>query len=94
MSSDFFLFCSVISSYNALERREACKGGKEVSKKCQAAVAKSTGTTSKTHSSHGPRKNDLVSRGNGTQTTKACPPNPSEGRQLDEKVIIIYQCQR
>ncbi|XP_042507994.1 microtubule-associated protein RP/EB family member 1C-like [Macadamia integrifolia] len=53
----------VLHNYNPLERREACKGGKETSKRTaptQASTRTST-TVTKTQSSHNGRRNDASS---------------------------------
>ncbi|CAM8899929.1 hypothetical protein QQ045_010246 [Rhodiola kirilowii] len=76
-------------SYNARERRESCKGGKEVGKKHPAAVRKSTGASAKHHSSHGPRKNEAVSGTTTTQTNKISRPNSSGGPAYDEQITEL-----
>ena len=54
---------NIIVSYNPLERREASKGGKEVSKKSASSQSSSKGSTAapKAHSSHHARRNDASS---------------------------------
>ncbi|PRQ24946.1 putative microtubule-associated protein RP/EB [Rosa chinensis] len=52
--------------YNALERREACKGGKEISKRAaqSQSTAKGTAAFQRAHSSHNSRRNDVPHFGN------------------------------
>ncbi|CAM8879321.1 unnamed protein product [Rhodiola kirilowii] len=78
-----------VESYNAMERREACKGGIQVTKKCPPAVNKSTGAVSKAQSSHGSLKTDLVSRSNNTQTTKVSRPTSREGPRYDKRITEL-----
>lgn len=77
-------------SYNALERREASKGGKEVNKKAaQSHLSSSKGTTTapRPHSSHNSRRNDAPTRASATaQPTKASRPSSRDGPAYDEQV--------
>ncbi|KAL5556929.1 hypothetical protein UlMin_039165 [Ulmus minor] len=70
-----------VQSYNALERREACKGGKEASKKGAQSQASSKGTTaaSKAHSSHNARRNDAITVNTVNQSGKTSRPSSSGG---------------
>ncbi|KAJ6733174.1 MICROTUBULE-ASSOCIATED PROTEIN RP/EB FAMILY MEMBER 1B [Salix koriyanagi] len=66
-------------NYNPLERREACKGGKETSKKCLPSQASSKGSTAapKVQASHNARRNDVSSAHPSNQSVKASkPPSP------------------
>ncbi|PRQ30538.1 putative microtubule-associated protein RP/EB [Rosa chinensis] len=59
-----------IKVYNALERREACKGGKEGSKRTaqSQSTAKSTAASQRAHSSHNSRRNGVPHFGNQSVT--------------------------
>ncbi|KAG0447083.1 hypothetical protein HPP92_028529 [Vanilla planifolia] len=55
---------SMMKNYNALERRDSCKGGKEVNKRVttsQASSKTSSTTSSRTNATHPSRKNDAAS---------------------------------
>lgn len=83
----FLLF---IVSYNALERREASKGGKEASKKGTTSHSSAKGSTaaSKPQISQNARKND-ASVNSGNQATNVSKP-PSNGltqTAYDEQVF-------
>uniref|UniRef100_A0A7N0TAP8 Microtubule-associated protein RP/EB family member 1C n=1 Tax=Kalanchoe fedtschenkoi TaxID=63787 RepID=A0A7N0TAP8_KALFE len=80
-----------VQSYNALERREACKGGKEVGKKCPPAVSKPVGAASKPHSLQGSRKKEVSGTGSNTiQTTKVSSrPSSREGPAYDEQITEL-----
>ncbi|KAM5576659.1 hypothetical protein ABKV19_007485 [Rosa sericea] len=88
-------YCDSINgctSYNALERREACKGGKEVSKRAaqSQSSAKGTATSQRAHSSHNARRNDVPHSGN--QSVKASRPSSSGGPAppaYDEKITEL-----
>lgn len=80
------ILCNV-TSYNAMERREACKGGKEIGKKHPPAVSKSTGVVTKPHSSHVNRKNEAASGTTTAQSNKGSRPNSSGGPAYDEQVL-------
>uniref|UniRef100_A0A7N0UBS9 Microtubule-associated protein RP/EB family member 1C n=1 Tax=Kalanchoe fedtschenkoi TaxID=63787 RepID=A0A7N0UBS9_KALFE len=84
-----------VQSYNALERREASKGGKEIGKKCLPAVSRPVGAAPKPHSSHGSRKKDALSGSNTAQTTKVSSrPSSREGPAYDEQVIVNFLRER
>uniref|UniRef100_A0A7N0UCB4 Microtubule-associated protein RP/EB family member 1C n=1 Tax=Kalanchoe fedtschenkoi TaxID=63787 RepID=A0A7N0UCB4_KALFE len=79
-----------VQSYNALERREASKGGKEIGKKCLPAVSRPVGAAPKPHSSHGSRKKDALSGSNTAQTTKVSSrPSSREGPAYDEQITEL-----
>ncbi|KAH8503314.1 hypothetical protein Peur_067078 [Populus x canadensis] len=63
-------------NYNPMERREACKGGKETTKKCLQSQASSKGSTTapKVQSSHNARRNDVSSAHPSNQSVKASKP--------------------
>ncbi|KAL6227408.1 PREDICTED: microtubule-associated protein RP/EB family member 1C [Fragaria vesca subsp. vesca] len=80
-------YCDSINgctNYNALERREACKGGKEASKRAAQSQSSAKGTTAsqRAHSSHNAnaRRNDVPPSGNSTNhAVKASRPSSSGG---------------
>ena len=81
----------VILSYNALERRETCKGGKDVSKK--SASSQSTNKTStaapRTQSSQNARRNEVSSASTTNQPVKASRPSSSGGPAYEQQVIQV-----
>ncbi|XP_050373473.1 microtubule-associated protein RP/EB family member 1C [Argentina anserina] len=78
-------YCDSINgctNYNAVERREACKGGREVSKRAvqSQSSAKGTSTSQRAHTSHTTRRNDVPPSGNSTnQSGKTSRPSSSGG---------------
>lgn len=88
------LFC-FFSSYNALERRETCKGGKEASKKFAASQssAKNSTTGSRSHTSHNSRRHEATSTVNSSnQSGKTSRPSSSCGSPVyDEQVVLVLQ---
>ncbi|KAJ0039469.1 hypothetical protein Pint_27982 [Pistacia integerrima] len=83
-----------IVSYNPLERREASKGGKEVSKKSAASHSTAKGSTaaSKAQSSHNARRNDASSANPTTQAIKASKPSvavPAYDEQITELKLSV-----
>lgn len=72
-------------SYNPLERREASKGGKDVTKKCAPSQSsnKSTAVAPRTHNT---RKNDVLSVSTTNQSVKVARPT-SSGEPAYEKQI-------
>lgn len=87
MTDLIYLFIFVVS-YNPLERREACKGGKEASKKCPPSQpsAKSSAAAPKAQPSHNARRNDVSSVNSTNQSVKASKPPPSLSSAYDEQV--------
>ncbi|ONK79712.1 uncharacterized protein A4U43_C01F9270 [Asparagus officinalis] len=80
----------VLNSYNPLERRESCKGGKEAHKKLASSQvsSKSSSVVGKAHTSHATRKND----GNATsasshRTTRSA--STSGGQAYDEQITEL-----
>ncbi|KAI3922409.1 hypothetical protein MKX01_006098 [Papaver californicum] len=81
----------MMNSYNPLERREACKGGKEVGKKtAQTHQTSSRPSTapSKSQSAHNTRRNDGSSN-NTNPTVKVARPTSSGGLAYDEKITEL-----
>ncbi|KAJ6841895.1 microtubule-associated protein RP/EB family member 1C-like [Iris pallida] len=79
----------VLNSYNALERRENCKGGKEANKRAAPAQVSSKSSTvaSKVHPLHNTRRNE----GNPTNGSQK-PPKPASaaaGQAYDEKITEL-----
>lgn len=80
-----------VFSYNPLERREACKGGKEGSKRAAPAQAstKSSTAAARAQSSHGTRKNEGNSSVTTNPSVKTARPASSGGPAYDEQVTCI-----
>ncbi|KAJ9170640.1 hypothetical protein P3X46_018734 [Hevea brasiliensis] len=78
-------------NYNPLERREACKGGKEASKKCVASQpsAKTSTAAPKAQSSHNARRNDVSSVNSTNQSVKASKPPPNPVPAYDEQITEL-----
>ncbi|XP_043711898.1 microtubule-associated protein RP/EB family member 1C-like [Telopea speciosissima] len=87
----------LLHSYNPLERRETCKGGKETSKRTAPTQAstKSSTTASKTHSSHNSRRNEASSVSSTNPSLKTAKPasnGPSAfngGPAYDEQITEL-----
>ncbi|KAJ7944469.1 Microtubule-associated protein RP/EB [Quillaja saponaria] len=79
----------LLHNYNPLERREVCKGGKEVTKKVAPSQTSTKGPTaaSRSHSSHNSRKND-VSSANTNEAAKSLRPS-SGGPVYDEQITEL-----
>ncbi|XP_040999172.1 microtubule-associated protein RP/EB family member 1C-like isoform X2 [Juglans microcarpa x Juglans regia] len=78
--------------YNALERREACKGGKEASKKAvlSQSSTKSSAAAPKAQSSSNARRNDASSAPNPSNPTlKASRPTSSGGPAYDKEITEL-----
>ncbi|KAG6421686.1 hypothetical protein SASPL_118243 [Salvia splendens] len=71
-----------MNSYNPLERREVCKGGKELSKKSVASQPSTKCSTSvPKQATHNGRRNDAAAHANAAnQSIKAVRPSPSVGQ--------------
>ena len=80
-------------SYNALERREASKGGKEVSKKSAPSQpsTKSSTAAPKTQTTHNTRRNNVSIT---NQPVKASRPSSSGGPACDEQVLLMIAIMR
>lgn len=78
-----------IFSYNALERREACKGGKDLSKKGAAAQvpSKSSSVASQTHPSTASRRTESNNVTQTKPTVKTSKPAAGGGPSYDEQVM-------
>lgn len=75
--------------YNALERREASKGGKEVSKRTSTAHHPSTRSSTsapKTQTSQSTRKNDVSTTNQSAKTSR---PSSSAGPAYDEQITEL-----
>lgn len=81
-------------SYNPLERREACKGGKEATKKAAQSQPSSKGTTAapKAQSNHNSRRNETNSVNTVNQSGKSSRPSSSGGPAYDEQVNFDDYC--
>ncbi|KAF8404957.1 hypothetical protein HHK36_009852 [Tetracentron sinense] len=79
----------LLNSYNPLERRETCKGGKDVSKRSapSQALTKSSTAAPKSQSSHITRRNDGSSVNPTNPLVKTTRPASSGGPVYDEQVI-------
>lgn len=80
-------------SYNPLERRETCKGGKETNKKV-AAPSQSSGkaatSTSRPTPTHGARRNDVPSVTSASQTARTAKASAQMTAAYDEQVGWTY----
>ncbi|KAB5556983.1 hypothetical protein DKX38_007892 [Salix brachista] len=78
-------------NYNPLERREACRGGKEASKKCPQSQASSKGSTAapKVQSSHNARRNDVSSSNQSVKASKPSNPVPAYDSQITELKLSV-----
>lgn len=75
--------------YNPLERREACKGAKEVTKRCQPSqISKSSAAAPKSQSSNNIRRND-ASLAPANQSTKGSKSASNGGPAYDEKITEL-----
>ncbi|KAJ6802504.1 microtubule-associated protein RP/EB family member 1C-like [Iris pallida] len=79
----------VLNSYNALERRNACKGGKEANKKMAPTQASSKSSTAspKADHSHNTRRNN-GNPANGTQKPSKSA-SAAAGQAYDEKITEL-----
>uniref|UniRef100_A0A0A0LR71 EB1 C-terminal domain-containing protein n=1 Tax=Cucumis sativus TaxID=3659 RepID=A0A0A0LR71_CUCSA len=84
---------AILFFYNALERREACKGGKEASKKFAASQssAKNSVATSRSQTSQNARRNEATASINSAnQSAKASRPSSSHGAAVyDEQITEL-----
>jgi len=80
-------FCS----YNALERREVCRGGRETSKKSANSQASTKGSTSqRPQSSHNSRRTEVLNANPTNQAVKvARAPIAAGGPAYEEKVFFL-----
>ncbi|EEF37419.1 microtubule binding protein, putative [Ricinus communis] len=91
--SNYNLLLCFVVSYNPLERREACKGGKETTKKCPPSQSSAKGSTAapKAQSSHNARRNDATSVNSANQSAKASKPPPSAVPAYDAQVVAAIK---
>ncbi|XP_050291819.1 microtubule-associated protein RP/EB family member 1C [Quercus robur] len=80
-----------LHSYNPSERREASKGGKEVTKKAAPSQSSNKSSTAapKAQSSHNARRNEVSSVNLANQSQKAPRPTSSGGPAYDEKITEL-----
>ncbi|XXG63840.1 hypothetical protein AAC387_Pa05g1938 [Persea americana] len=81
----------LLCNYNPLERREACKGGKEGSKRAAPAQAstKSSTAAARAQSTHGTRKNEGNSSVTTNPSVKTARPASSGGPAYDEQITEL-----
>ncbi|XP_074295320.1 microtubule-associated protein RP/EB family member 1C-like isoform X1 [Silene latifolia] len=79
------------NNYNPLERREACKGGRETSKKSAAShpSTKSSTAAGKSNPTQNSRKTDASSATPANQATKAPKPDTNEKGVYDEQITEL-----
>ena len=79
-------------SYNPLERREVCKGGREGGKKsAQSQASTKASSAPKSHSSsHAARRNDASSANATNPAAKASRPSSAGGPAYDEQVCFLF----
>ncbi|KAJ8770710.1 hypothetical protein K2173_021357 [Erythroxylum novogranatense] len=88
-------YCDTVNggllNYNPLERRDACKGGKEAGKKCPPPACPTKGSTGapKTQSSHNARRNDVSSVNTSNQSGKASSKPPSPVSAYEEQITEL-----
>lgn len=75
-----------------MERREASKGGKEVTKKAAPSQSSTKSSTAapKAQSSHNARRNEVSSVNLANQSQKVPRPTSSGGPAYDEKVLKYF----
>ncbi|KAK4584744.1 hypothetical protein RGQ29_022441 [Quercus rubra] len=80
-----------LHSYNPSERREASKGGKEVTKKAAPSQSSTKSSTAapKAQSAHNARRNEVSSVNLANQSQKAPRPTSSGGPAYDEKITEL-----
>ncbi|KAF7828686.1 microtubule-associated protein RP/EB family member 1C [Senna tora] len=77
-------------SYNPLERRESCKGGREANKKLAQSQPSAKGSTApKSQSSNNARRNCGSSANNANQAAKAPKPSSNGGAAYDEQITEL-----
>lgn len=73
-------FCTVYFSYNPLQRREACKGAKELSKKLATSQPSTkTSASGPKHATHTGRQTDVNHANTASQSVKASSRPSSSG---------------
>ncbi|CAO2828128.1 unnamed protein product [Amaranthus hypochondriacus] len=80
-----------LNNYNPLERREACKGGKETTKRTAPSnpSTKSSTAAIKSSSTQTSRKADVTSVHAGSQAVKASQPVSNEGIAYNEQITEL-----
>lgn len=80
MPNGELLFLYINASYNPLERREACKGAKEVNKRSATShTAAKNASTAPKHAPHSARRNDVPHVSSTNQSGKVSRPSSSGG---------------
>lgn len=82
---------ALLNNYNPLERREACKGGKDAGKRnaITQTSTKSSTAAPKAQTTHNSRKNDGNSTNCATASVKTARPTSSGGRAYDEQITEL-----
>ncbi|GAV64007.1 CH domain-containing protein/EB1 domain-containing protein [Cephalotus follicularis] len=80
-----------LQSYNAVERRESCKGGKEANKKFASSHSSAKGSTAapKAQSAHNARRHDVSSVSSINQTVKTSNAVPAYDEQITELKLSV-----
>lgn len=80
-----------VCSYNALERREVCRGGRETSKKSANSRASTKGSTSqRPQSSHNSRRAEVSNANPTNQAVKVARAPSAGGPAYEEKVFFCF----
>ncbi|XP_027913019.1 microtubule-associated protein RP/EB family member 1C isoform X1 [Vigna unguiculata] len=87
-------YCDSVNSgqinYNASERREVCRGGRETSKKSANSHASTKGSTSqRPQSSHGSRRTEVSNANPTNQAVKVARAPSAGGPAYEEKVCLF-----
>lgn len=78
-------------SYNPLERREVCKGGRETTKKSAHSQPSTKGSTAqRPQSSHNARRNDVSTANPANQAAKVT--RPSAGGPAYDEQVLCFHC--
>lgn len=86
-SSCLKVYLFIVFSYNATERRESSKGGKETNKKAAAPSqtnSKASGAAQKAHTSHNTRRSDAHSTSAPQRNVKA---SSNSGAQAHDEQV-------
>ncbi|KAL2906336.1 Microtubule-associated protein RP/EB family member 1C [Bienertia sinuspersici] len=80
-----------LNNYNPSQRREACKGGKETSKKTASShpSTKSSAAATRPHSSQNSRRTDASSVNSANQAAKAPQPVTNGGAEYDKQITEL-----
>ncbi|KAK7367576.1 hypothetical protein VNO80_09591 [Phaseolus coccineus] len=87
-------YCDSVNSgqnnYNALERREVCRGGRETSKKSANSQASTKGSTSqRPQSSHNSRRTEVLNANPTNQAVKVARAPSAGGPAYEEKITEL-----